>query len=127
MDTEALDRMATEGAGIATDLGTDPTSAPSAPDRTALVMVGTQLGGALGNLVCRRANVTHLMDHETRALGEAIANVLGQYDLGQMDPRAAAWLGLGMTVLGIAAARQPLPRPANGGGEGNELPAAAAA
>jgi len=59
----------------------------------------------LGTLACRRAGVSGLRDDEADALGAALANLVDVYDLGPRDPKAAAWMGMGLTMAAIVAPR----------------------
>lgn len=69
---------------------------------------GQAIGGALGlmlNIGFMRAGVPPLTEDEQGALGMAVADVAAQYDLGQMSPKTAAWLGLGMVTFGTIGPR----------------------
>jgi hypothetical protein len=59
----------------------------------------------VGNAICVRASVETLNDVEVSSLAEAFANVAAQYDLSRLDPKAAAWIGAGIAVVGVAAPR----------------------
>lgn len=60
-----------------------------------------------GNIACARAKVTPLSQAEAAALSESLMKVAEQYDL-QMSPKAAAWIGLGITAAAVIGNRKPL-------------------
>jgi hypothetical protein len=92
-----------------------PEPEPSPDAKIRLVARGVTM--AIGGILCKRFDVPALDEPETEGLSMAIAQLAIVYDLGNMDPRTAAWLGMGMTVMGAAApriaivqARAPKPR-----------------
>ena len=58
----------------------------------------------LGNLIATRAGVSALDDAEVMALAKGAQGVLDHYPI-QMDAKAAAWIGLGMTAVAVATPR----------------------
>lgn len=70
-----------------------------------LVKVTTRLARAVGNMICRRNNVSPLEHDEAEAIGTAIAQLAIVYNIGNMDPKTAAWFGLGIAVVGVALPR----------------------
>lgn len=93
-----------------------------------LVLVCVQAVTVVGRLVTRRAKVSDLTTEEAQEVGRAVATVAAQYDLSQLSPRAAAWLGLGIAVGSVALPRieeasktiegEPEPDTDAGAGEG---------
>jgi len=77
---------------------------PPRPD-PALAAILSSLVTSIGGIVTDRAGVDPLTAGEAAAVGEAGANVLSQYDLADMSPRAAAWVGLGLSVVAVALPR----------------------
>ena len=62
-----------------------------------------------GWLICRRANVTSLTHDEIKDMASAVGVLATLYEIGgNLDPRSAAWLGLGMVTLGVIGNRRPL-------------------
>lgn len=60
---------------------------------------------AIGAIITTRAGVDPLTQAECLSVGTAAAGVAMQYDLAKLSPRAAAWMGLGMAVVGVTAPR----------------------
>lgn len=93
--------------------GAKPTSPPASPPATPqppkpdpmLIGACVMVVAVVGNIVTARAGVDPLSEVERQAVGEAAANVAVQYDLEKLSPQAAAWLGLGVAVVGVAAPR----------------------
>lgn len=73
-----------------------------------LVAVLSPVVLGVGNMVCRRAGVSLLDQSEAQALAHSLALLATIYDVRPADPRAAAWMGLGLTLVAIAGARRPL-------------------
>lgn len=71
-------------------------------------ILGTAAGG-VGNILCRRLNVTGLDDGEAAALGSALERLVAAYDIGPQDPKGQAWMGFGLVMLGVVGNRRPLP------------------
>lgn len=64
---------------------------------------------ALGNFACAKAKVTPIDENEAKPLAVAIYQLCMAYDaLGQLSERAAAWLGLGLTVAAVVGNRRPI-------------------
>ncbi|MGE5503315.1 MAG: hypothetical protein ACM31L_02725, partial [Actinomycetota bacterium] len=78
---------------------------PLPPQVQALVGHAVRMGGAIA---CRKANVTTLEEHEVGALAQAACDVARYYITNTMDPKVAAWLGLGLTAMAVVANRRPL-------------------
>lgn len=70
-----------------------------------MVTLLTVLVRSVGGAICIRYRVSPLTDQEAGAIGGALADVAAQYDLGNLSPRAAAWLGLGIATAGVAIPR----------------------
>jgi hypothetical protein len=68
----------------------------------------------LGGLVCGRAGVSPLSDHEVSAVGDALAGVAVYYLPTDGDPRFMAWATLALALGSVAA---PRVREAREGGE----------
>jgi len=100
-----------------------------APPADILPPVDAGLQQALGQVVrglsapiCRKARVTDLEAGEADALGASLALLVTVYDVGPKDPKGAAWMGFGLTVVGVIGNRRRLPPE-----PGEEGPAAVAA
>ncbi len=109
MSKEELDTLRAEAAPVAEEPVAEVPSAEVLPPvglQTAL----TQVVAGLSVPVCRRAKVTGLEAAEAEAIGSALALLVTVYDVGPKDPKAAAWLGLGLSVVGVVANRRPLPQ-----------------
>lgn len=63
--------------------------------------------------ICRKVRVTDLDRSEGDAIGAALAQLITVYDVGPKDPKGAAWLGIGLTMVGVIGNRRPLPPQAN--------------
>lgn len=74
-----------------------------------LAAVLSKVTHALSAPICRKAKVTGLAVEEAEALGSSLALLVQVYDIGPKDPKGAAWMGFGLTALGIIAARDKLP------------------
>lgn len=71
-------------------------------------MLASVIAGAfrtVGDLVCARAGVDSITEREAAGVGEAAAKVAAFYDLGNVSPKVAAWIGLGFAVGGVALPR----------------------
>jgi hypothetical protein len=113
MKTDELQALAGEGAAALAgeDIGAAPIGAASEPGQGSpehvaalcefLEPVITGAGGA----VCGVLRVPSLTDDEAKRLTAAAANVAKFYDFAQLDPKSAAWIGLGMTAAGIVMPR----------------------
>ncbi len=85
-----------------------PAAMTLAPDHFA-ALAGTVVKAA-GNMVCDKARVTRLADGEVAALAGALSQLASAYNLlGQLDPKVAAWLSLGLVFATVAANREKLP------------------
>ncbi|MGE5476174.1 MAG: hypothetical protein ACM3Q1_05935 [Bacteroidales bacterium] len=71
-------------------------------------ILGTAAGG-VGNILCRRLNVTGMDESEAASLGAALERLVAAYDIGPKDPKGQAWMGLGLVMLGVVGNRRPLP------------------
>ena len=98
--------------------GAEGAAEPVTGEAEVLPHVDPGLSAALGKVVhalsgpiCRKARVTGLAAEEAEALGASIALLVQVYDVGPKDPKGAAWMGFGLTALGIIAARDKLPEP----------------
>jgi len=80
-----------------------PEAEPAADPGLAIALA--MLAALVGNLVCARYRVLPLTDDESRAIGQAAALVAAHYDISGLDPKAAAWIGLGFAVGAAAAPR----------------------
>ena len=91
------------------------------------------LVAVVGEILCTRFKVPSLTSEEVAAVGGAGAQVAACYDLTLLDPKTAAWIGLGGATLGVvyprwqhyqanaaavAVAPEAPPGPTNGVGEG---------
>jgi hypothetical protein len=85
----------------------EPTLPPAPDPGLSMALSGVVM--AVSKPVCRKARVTDLQPTEAEALGASLAVLVEMYDIGPKDPRAAAWMGLGLTVVGIIGNRQRLP------------------
>lgn len=90
-----------------------PAALPGAPDAPAaakeptrqMVLACRMLVSSAGGIVCGRAKVAQLTPDEVAMLSEAAANLAAQYDLERIDPKAAAWIGLGLSVAAVVQPR----------------------
>jgi hypothetical protein len=82
----------------------EPVDTVAAP-QAGVVIVARNVVTVVGNAVCRRAGVPALTPDETELLGGAVAELVRVYDLAQLDPRAAAWLGFGAAAFAVSAPR----------------------
>lgn len=86
----------------------------------------TALIGVGGLVVCKMARVPALQLEEEQMLSGAVKGVLDAYDFGQdLDPRTAAWIGLGMAGAAVVVPRleyigQAEAQPEEKGGEDGE-------
>ena len=95
------------------------------------------LVGIVGQILCARFRVSHLTPEEVAAVGGAAAQVAACYDLTLLDPKTAAWIGLGIATAGVVQPRwqtlqamqeaaravsEGSPGPTNGAGEGETAP-----
>lgn len=92
-----------EAAGQA-DVVTEP-GEPGVVEAAGYLVVARNLVRGLGNGICVRAQVPVLTDPEVEALAGAVAELARVYDFANLDPRTAAWLGLGFAAIGIAGPR----------------------
>lgn len=112
-----IDGLRAEAAAVEpapADAGAEPAPASEPPpfDRAGMVAMIGQGVAAIGGIVCRRARVTPLEPGEVEAVASALANLAAVYDLGRnLDPRTAAWCGLGLALAGVAARRERLSAP----------------
>lgn len=82
------------------------------------------LVAVVGSLACKAANVPGLTPEEVNMLTDAAHNVANQYSVIEgMDPKTAAWIGLGTAAAAVALPRiqfqgeaeaEPLPEPTPG-------------
>lgn len=120
LDTLRAEADVAAAAAAAEQAAADVTPAPPAEvlapvDDGFAKVLGTAAGG-VGNIVCRRMNVTGMDDAEKDALGGALERLVAAYDIGPQDPKGQAWMGFGLVMLGIFGNRQPLPpKPAGEG------------
>lgn len=114
MSAEALEKMIAESPAIAPDaegaFATD--AAPVVADVPPLpeplkAMVGNGVFAA-SRIACQAAHVTPLDHGEVAMLSEAVSGVLRFYITPDMDPKTAAWLGLGIAAVSVAINRAPL-------------------
>lgn len=114
MSAEELDTLRAEAAAMAPQPTTEaPAEAPppevlSPVDEGFARILGTAAGG-VGNILCRRLNVTGLDEGEAAALGSALERLVAAYDIGPQDPKGQAWMGFGLVMLGVVGNRRPLP------------------
>lgn len=74
-------------------------------------IVAPGVAGVAG-VACRWARVTPLESDEVGSLTLALYQLAQAYDLlGQLDPRTAAWISLGIVAGSVAANRKRLPPP----------------
>lgn len=115
MPNDALNQMIAESPVIAPEGEAGaftPDAAPTVLDAPPLpepikAMVGQGVFAA-SRLACSAANVTPLDGQEVAVLAEAVSGVLRFYITPDMDPKSAAWLGLGIAAVSIAVNRKPL-------------------
>lgn len=84
------------------------TESPAGEARDADPMMAAILAEAVavvGTIITSRFNVSPLAGAECVAIAEAGARVMAQYDLADLSPRAAAWIGLGIAIGGAALPR----------------------
>ncbi len=59
----------------------------------------------VGGVFCKRFGVPGLEPEEVLLAGGALAELVKVYNLAQMDPKTAAWLGVGVVGFALAAPR----------------------
>lgn len=118
MSADELNTLRAEAATMAPEPAPEtPAEAPPAEvvapvDEGFARILGTAAGG-VGNILCRRLNVTSLDDGEAAALGAALERLVAVYDIGPQDPKGQAWMGFGLVMLGVVGNRRQLaPKPA---------------
>lgn len=113
MSKDELDQIAQEVAPIeegaedgreAPGEGGDGAQASPEPDPVLTAFLA-QFWKVAGALVCSRFKVSALADQEVAQMAVASANVASHYSLPELSPRAAAWIGLGMTACAVALPR----------------------
>lgn len=98
-----IEALRAEAAGPAAELAAEPETV-AAPE-AGVVLVARSATRAIGNVICQRCGVPLLNDLEAQAVGDAIADLLRVYDLTNMDPRTAAWLGFGTALFAVSMPR----------------------
>lgn len=107
-----LDDLAAEAAPAPAPMeGQGAPTAPAGPDLAAIRLLALQVVRAGGRVACKAARVSALEADEENALADAVANVVQFYDVSALDPKAAAWIGLGLTALGVVSNRVSLAPP----------------
>lgn len=106
---------ANEAQGVEDAPETDPASeygpiVEDAPQRAsmpsgAVKMIAANVASVIGTMICTRARVDPLSPDEIEKLADASAELAAEYDLGNLSPRAAAWIGIGVAVFSVAAPR----------------------
>lgn len=82
---------------------TKPADAQKADE--GLVIVMSQFVAVVGLIACKRFEVPPLDKDEIEALGQASGQVASFYMPKDINPRAAAWIGLGMVTTAVIAKR----------------------
>jgi len=92
----------------ATPAAAPAAAAPEIP-RATLITIASSGVTALGTVGCRLAKVTPLESGEVTTIAEALYELCSAYDLlGQLDPRTAAWLNLGLVASAVLLNRKRL-------------------
>lgn len=111
MNTPELDALALEAEAEPVNVNEPaglPMPAGEEARTEALRILAKQMVRAAGSIITRMVKVTDLEAEEVDELTGAIMGVAAFYDTSTLDPKAAAWIGLGMTALGIAQRRRPI-------------------
>lgn len=99
----------------------DDVPADDAAKVDAILPIVMQAVETIGAAMCERARVAPLEKPEVLGLSMALARLFVLYDFGNMDPKTAAWLGLGImsTTIVLPRLKKPI--------EAKSVPADAAA
>jgi len=123
MSADELNTLREEAAPPPVEAGAEAQPADILPPVDAgLQQALGQVVRGLSAPICRKARVTDLEAGEADALGASLALLVTVYDVGPKDPKGAAWMGFGLTVVGIIGNRRRLPPD-----PGEEAPAAVSA
>lgn len=96
--------MAAQDSGIA-----KPADEPKVDE--GLVIVMSQFVAVAGMVACKRFGVAPLETEEVQALGQAAGKVAAFYMPTDINPKAAAWISLGMVTTAVVAKRVDLSPP----------------
>lgn len=98
----------------AADTLTAEPPAPLGPPPEEIVQISEAATAMLAGIICRRANVTPLEEEEIANLGGAVAQLIHAYGVNlDLSPKAAAWLGFGLTALSTISRREKIGPAAN--------------
>jgi len=106
-DIAELDRLAAEAGAKApppVDIPVDDVQGADLDEQGLKEALAPAIKG-FGDIVCRRTGVPELEPEEAGALAGSIARLMSLYNIGPKDPRGAAWMGFGLSVLGIVGPR----------------------
>lgn len=109
MSADELNTLREEVAPVPEATMVDAPADIMAPVDPGLVAAMSMVVTGLSAPICRKAKVTPVEKHEADMLGQALAQLVTIYDLGPKDPKGAAWMGLGMALVGVVGARVRLP------------------
>lgn len=73
-----------------------------------------QVAVGIGRPLCARARVTEISKEEADTIGLALADLMIVYNWNRIeDPRVAAWIGVGVSVVGVIGNRRRLAPPSD--------------